>query len=403
MKQTEAERLLRMALRDLADEVDVGGWSPVGPTGEPTGRVAAAAIRRGRWLRRRRRAAVALVAVAAVAAVAVPYQLLGRSGDALVPPVGPLPATPTPASPGPAEVPTAAEVPVVELNAANWADAPVELADGWVVTGAISQSWSAPATGPDPSIVLDRSAGRYREIPLPAAAYPAPTGAMLAISDDDRPFEIGLLEAGTDAQVRWVHTGQHILTPQWSPDGRRLLLTVADKESAETRLTIVDADSGTVASWPVDTDRAFYCTDYCEFTWSPDGREVALSQTDPVGQRSESIRHPRRGIQFFSARDGSATRFVPVRGDVAGPWSWSPDGSQVVVQGQQSAQLVDVATGEVRSELPTSRVYWTSGDRLLYMDSAAGMVVAIGPDSTPHTRYRLPDRLAGRELFLAPG
>jgi hypothetical protein len=77
----------------------------------------------------------------------------------------------------------------------------------------------------------------------------------------------------------------------------------------------------------------FQCTDYCQFTWMPDGKEVALQQTDPVAPRSEAEPHPRKGLPLFSVEDGRPTRLLPVKGDVDGPDAWSPDGWYVVVRG----------------------------------------------------------------------
>lgn len=408
MSPTDAERLLRLAVRDLADAPDADTWTTADLTGGPTGGVAGGAIRRGRWLRRRRQGAVALVAVGLVAAVVVPYRLLDASAAGPVQPVAPPSGTPTAATDG-------SQVPIVDAASGSWPAGPVVLADGWLVLGGNTAAGStgtggdpadpSDASGDDPAVVLDRSTGRYRDVAGHGQIWPAASSTLAAVGDENRPFEIGLLDLATD-KLRWVATGQHILTPQWSPTGDQLLLTILDKQTSVFSIAIVDATTDAAAavrSFPVDVDVAYRCTDRCMFTWSRDGREVALSQTDPAAPQSESRPHLRRGVQFFSAQDGTATRFLPVPGDVTGPWSWSPDGSQVVVQGQRGAQLVDAATGQVRADLPTSEVYWTAADRLLYLDRGTGMAVSITPQGRPLAGYRLPAELTGRDLFLVPG
>ncbi|MFG1880851.1 hypothetical protein [Micromonospora sp. NPDC049102] len=106
----------------------------------------------------------------------------------------------------------------------------------------------------------------------------------------------------------------------------------------------------------------YFCTDQCSFVWTRDGREVALPQTAQGKPRSESIRHPRSGVQLSSADDGRPTRFEPLLGDPAGPWAWSPDGRLVVVQGQQEPLLVEAATGRVVNPLPVADVVWAGDD-----------------------------------------
>ncbi|ASW57292.1 hypothetical protein [Plantactinospora sp. KBS50] len=110
----------------------------------------------------------------------------------------------------------------------------------------------------------------------------------------ERPTETGLLDPAT-ARVQWVRTGRHILAPQWSPDGTRLLLTINDKESGSTAIGILTAADRQFRSYPVDA-KEFRCTDYCFFTWSRDGSEVVFQQTDLGGTISEAVRHPRRGL-----------------------------------------------------------------------------------------------------------
>ncbi|HEY0701112.1 MAG TPA: hypothetical protein VGD43_25280, partial [Micromonospora sp.] len=352
----------------------------------PPGDLAAYAITTGRRMRRRRRVVTALGAVVAVAALAAPFVWLRP--DAGPPVAGP---APTPTGSGP----TASAGPVLPASEGNWRDAPLELPGGWVVTGATSTG--LPARG---GFVLDRDHDRYVEVDdAYEEVWTAPAGQVAAVRDYDRPQETGLLDVSS-GRVRWFRTGQPILNPTWSPDGKRLALTILDKETASFALGVLGVD-GSFRTFPVDASGKYLCTDYCLFTWTPDGRQVVLQQTDPAAPRSESEPHARRGLQLFSADTAAPARFVPVRGDAGGPFSWSPDGKLVVVKGQQAAQLVEVDTGRVLNELPSPDMVFVAADRLLLVgrDGEAALTDLTG---RVLERQALPSELTGMLVAVGP-
>ncbi|MFI6161161.1 TolB family protein [Micromonospora haikouensis] len=366
-----AEEALRAAVRDLARQA------------RPAPDLAVGAMRRGRRLRARRRAAVAAAAaLVAVAAVALPFVLLRPESPVR-------PAVPEP---------TATVTPTPELlptPGPSWSASPLALPGGWVVTGAGRGGSSQGGSG----WVLDRSQGRYRPVQGYDGVWPAPEGTLTALADEDRPGEIGLADAAR-RRTDWFRTGKWLMQPQWSPDGRRLLLTIQG-EGEPMRLGVLDADGG-VRTFPVDTDR-YFCTDYCFFTWAGDGREVALQQTGSGGPQSESARHPRRGVQLFSAEDGRPTRFVAMPGDPAGPWAWSPNGRLVVVQGQREPLLVETADGRVVRSLPAADAAFVTDDRLLYRRPYGDRDFVLA-DLTGRelVRQPLPPELVDRNLTVAP-
>ncbi|SCE75075.1 hypothetical protein GA0074696_0621 [Micromonospora purpureochromogenes] len=363
---------LRAAVHQLADEArSVPG-------------LAERALRGGRRVRRRRRATASAGAILAAVALATPF-LLAR----------PQPTTQVaePAPPGTAT--RSAPVSVEPKSGGNWTSTPLVLPGEWVVTGAIGitdpTSWAW---------VLDRETGRYRTVSGYAQVWTAPRGHVAAVLSFERPSETGLLDLRTGA-VRWIRTGRQIMQPQWSPDGSRLVLTIDDKDAGSTAIGVLTA-TGRFRAFPVDTEK-FFCTDYCFFTWGPDGREVAFQQTDSALPRSESARHPRRGVQFFSAEDGRPTRFLAVRGDPAGPWSWSPDGQRVVLTGPDGPQLVEVATGGVLRPMPDADAVWVDDGRLLYRshDESAPMVL-IDDEGRELERQALPPGLIDQHVSMAP-
>jgi dipeptidyl aminopeptidase/acylaminoacyl peptidase len=373
------DELLRKAIHDLAG-------TPRLPADLVTH-----AILDGRRMRRQRRVATVLGAVVAVIALAAPFVWLH----------------PRSAPPVTEPSPTAAELRVLPPPGDNWRDAPLELPGGWVVTGATSTG------GPtSDGLVLDRSRNRYLKMGKYEQTWAAPRGRFAAVIDYDRPFDVGLLDIPTE-KVRWVRTGQPILNPEWSPDGTRLALTLLDKETANFSLGVLSVD-GSFHTFPVDTSIGsassgpgqYFCTDTCLFTWMPDGKQVALQQTDPAVPRTESKPHARRGLQLFSADTGQPTRFVPVRGDAAGPYSWSPDGRLVVIKGREATQLVEVDSGRVVRDLPTvdlnsATLVWVAAERLLMISGSRATL--IDPTGHPLERRDLPRELIGPQISVAPG
>ncbi|WBC13133.1 hypothetical protein O7600_18435 [Micromonospora sp. WMMA1998] len=363
---TSLDEALRGAVRDLADAA------------APAPDLASRSLGRGRRLRRRRRVTATAAALVAVLAVTLPFVLL-RPRTAPPPTTPPVTATPSPvirSAPGP-----------------NWSNAPLVLPGGWVVT-----SLSEVASSIGKSYLLDRDRGRYIANGRYDAVLPAPTGSLVAVWDDDRPRQVGLVDLARGT-TRWYEPGRALGTPNWSPDGRRLLFT--SQRVDYFGFVVLDA-KGTTRSHAVDTDE-FFCTDHCFFLWSRDGREVLLQQTDPGRPRSESARHPRRGVQFFSTATGRPTRLEPLPGDPAGPWAWSPDGKLVVIQGQREPLLAETATGRVINALPAADAVWAGTDRLLYR-RPNGSRDFVYSDTTGRelVRQPLPEEFRLADVTIAP-
>ncbi|MEV1142427.1 hypothetical protein [Micromonospora sp. NPDC049799] len=367
------DEALRAAVRELAGEA------------RAVPDLASRALRRGRQLRRRRRAAAGGGALLALAVLAVPFLVLRPDPPADTAgwnaPVAP---TPTPT------------VSVVPPPDGDWTRTRLTLPGGWVLAGATSTG--SPA---ETAYALDRTRNRYVGEDRYDEMWAAPQGDTAAVVDYDRNGVTGLLDVRGD-KVRWVTTGEHIMTPHWSPDGQRIVATILDKETGRFSMGVLTVRTGAYRTFPVDTTR-YLCTDYCYFTWARDGREVALQQTDPGAPRSEAQPHARRGVQFFSPDDGRPTRFVPVPGDPAGPWAWSPDGRLVVVKGQDGPKIAEVATGRIVGVAPADDAAWISDDRLLYRDVRANEMVLTDPEGRPLTRQALPRALgANMVLTIAP-
>ncbi|MEU7926035.1 hypothetical protein [Micromonospora sp. NPDC049107] len=367
---THLDEMLRRAVRDLANGA------------APAPGLAGQALSRGRRLRRQRRLVISAAAMVAIVATAVPFVLLR-------PRPAPNPATPPPTvtpSPSITSSPSVRPVP-----AANWTLTPLVLPGNWVVTRAQFTGGSGGG------FLLDRSRGRYVPTDRYDGIFPAPAGSLVAVIEEDRPREVGLVDMAT-GKTRWHEVGRALNRPTWSPDGRRLLFTTTALDHFGF---VVVERNGTKRTHEVSR-KNYFCTDQCSFVWTRDGREVALPQTAQGKPRSEAVRHPRSGVQMFSADDGRPTRSEPLPGDPAGPWAWSPDGRLVVVQGQQEPLLVETATGRVVNPLPVADAAWVEDDRLLYRQPYQGDVVLADTTGRELVRQPLPEQLSELEVSVAP-
>ncbi|MCW3813848.1 PD40 domain-containing protein [Micromonospora sp. DR5-3] len=357
---------LRAVVHDLADGV------------RPSPDLAAAALRRGRRLRRRGRATAAGAALLAVVAVTLPFVLLRPEPAAR--PAGPPATPPVTATPSP---------PIRPTPGPDWVTKPLVLPGDWVVTRAGTRAGSGKG------FLLDRGRGRYLQTDRYDGIFPAPTGSLVAVTEKDRPRDVGLVDL-VSGKTRWYEVGRALAGLQWSPDGRRLLFTT--RQVDHFGFIVLETD-GTkqahVTGW-------LGCTNFCEFTWLRNGREVGLTLTARRAPES-APRDLAKGVQVFSADDGRPTRFVTMPGAPVGPDAWSPDGKLVVVQGQDAPLLVETATGRVVNPLPSADVAWVSADRLLYRrPNGSRDFVLADPTGRELVRQPLPKQLVDLELTVAP-
>ncbi|WP_329104631.1 hypothetical protein OG792_30285 [Micromonospora sp. NBC_01699] len=376
------DEALRRAVRGLAGEArTVIDLAPL-------------AMARSRRVRQRRRLVGAVAAgMVAFGVIAAPFLWLRPGSEPQ--PTGPhIVAPPSDRS---TRLPVSPSRPPAPEAGSAWRNRPLGLTDGWVMTGA-----TTTGSPRQPAYVLDRARNAYVSYSAYDELWAAPSGNLAAVYDYDRRGETGLLDVSTGT-IDWVRTGTHNVDPQWSPDGGKLLLTVVGEQPVGSLgAVILTAATRQVRQFLAD-ETTYPCTDYCQFTWLPDGREIALQQTDLTVERTKDARPPRRGLQLFSVDTGQPTRFLPIKGDVAGPYSWSPDGDSVVIQ-EQEPLLVDATAGTVLGKLPSADAFWTADDRLAYVTDGGGDPIAIQIDMAGNELLHLPlpPELAGRQLSVAP-
>jgi dipeptidyl aminopeptidase/acylaminoacyl peptidase len=124
-------------------------------------------------------------------------------------------------------------------------------------------------------------------------------------------------------------TGYNVLARQFSPDGRRLLLSVATARAAggeRLALFIVDLETGRVQ--PVGSDDG---ADYEKPAWSPDGKHIAYVRRPIFGDGRTG--GPDDGIWYMNVDATGARKLALTPGPAShtGPprvelHSWTPDG-----------------------------------------------------------------------------
>ncbi|MGE5829545.1 MAG: hypothetical protein ACM30G_14465 [Micromonosporaceae bacterium] len=359
------EHAVRVAVRQLAAEARPAALTDT-------------AVAAGRQLLRRRRIAGAvLTAAAVIAAIGLPHLPLPADRSS------PRPGTEVTESTRPIRPTTSAEATPTRLTFAG----PISLPGGWTIL----------STGFPGSAVWNRDRRAYEGVNRDWVLV-APAGPYAAAAPDD-PTDLTRVEILDlrGRNPRTVSLGRRELgsAPQWSPDGTRLLLTTIDTKTPTTFITILDAGSGDLTSWPID--KRYLCTGWCRLTWTRDGTEVVWPLTDRSVPHDDSGLDPRSGLQLFSATDGHPTRTLPVRGDVSGPFAWSPTGRYVIVAGAvvsggqrtQKNWLVDVGTGAVVRTFPDGAPYWIANDRLLLAGGGL-MITLVDPTGAPLALFESP-------------
>ncbi len=137
----------------------------------------------------------------------------------------------------------------------------------------------------------------------------SPDGARIAfVSDRSGEDEIWVTSQDGRGRPEQLTTGGQAMryAPDWSPDGARLAFS--DKDGRLYVLTLADRKLVEIAD-----ERRAQIRDHA---WSPDGRWLAFSLSEPAGQRA---------LHVWSAADGSVRRLTAGWCDEQSP-AWDPDG-----------------------------------------------------------------------------
>ena len=317
------DTVIREGIHDLAAE-----GALIRPEERDRRRFALDATDRGYQHRNRRRAGFAGAVVLVIAlGLGVPYGLTLTRGDGRG--IDPGADRTADITIGPDGVPT---------HTITDKTRPIELVDGWYVTGH--------------KYVLDWPNMKYRRISGDYILL-SPNGEWVVATDAavDYSFTYRVTSLRTGDTQNYVH--RRVLgLPQWSPDGNRLLVTKTQEgePSGPTLVAVMlDVRTGTTTATMLDVTGLNCDQLSCSPTWLPSGTEIALT----VWRKAAANQPPvQLGVQTFSL-DGTRARSLPIVGTPGGPESWSPDGRHAVVYGVTAdgngpeGQLVEVATGTV--------------------------------------------------------
>lgn len=192
------------------------------------------------------------------------------------------------------------------------------------------------------------------------ATTPGNNGRIVFSADDGSGFELFSIRADGTGLIQLTDVDGNAVTPDWSPDGRRIVFALEDETTS--RLFVINRKGsnmheltsgfqGQPASTPDGHHVVFEdceCPQQGIFIMRDDGTERRRLTThefegnpdtdpnvSPDGETVTFVRHKETGVLqalFAMDRDGGNVRkLVPYRFEIAIKHDWAPDGQRIAV------------------------------------------------------------------------
>lgn len=165
--------------------------------------------------------------------------------------------------------------------------------------------------------------------------------------------QIGVAKADGTESRRLTSGSGNAPQPDWSPDGSRIVFSRESATGDRSRLVVMRADG--TAQQPITSvlKDEFHIAP----AWSPDGRTIAFTISDPGRIRIDLVRPDGTGRTHLD--DSDATQAFP---------DWSPDGRSLAFEQNGDIVIRTLATGAEDTAVPLARNprFSPDGTRLLY-------------------------------------
>ena len=183
---------------------------------------------------------------------------------------------------------------------------------------------------------------------------------------------------GTDVQQ--VFSGWGLASPAWSPDGRRIALSVWEQGTAPIYVLNTNGRPNGQGPFQAEIDRKLTSGQDSHPTWSPDGQKIAFDRWDP------SVDPAMRGIYEINA-DGTGLTMVSRGADP----SWSPDGRKIAFDGifepGDAVGIVNAdGSGRLVFGLGATPDWSPDGQKIVFINYRDGQIYVIGADGSGLTR-----------------
>jgi dipeptidyl aminopeptidase/acylaminoacyl peptidase len=235
----------------------------------------------------------------------------------------------------------------------------------------------------------------FRRLPWPEAAVSrAGRVAVLDTTDGTPGTRLGIVDGD---RVRWFPLGVPALHPDWSPDGRRVLVTMVSVDSAlgqRDGFALVDPDTGSVDRVAGLIGATAPALAGSGLDWDPDGASVR----GVVDATTYGDDPPRFALGRWDL-DGATLPAVPLPGppgtaatQVVSPW----DGSVAASTGA-GVTVVRGTDGRVlaRPSTTATAVYgWRDRTHLVVADGGGLTLLGLDGATAPYALGYLPGRAA---------